>query len=347
MIYDTVAFIKDAKLVYDINFARLGLAARVPGLVRLGLKLSLDFYDAPVSLLIAVTGRCQCNCRHCGVPYLHSNEELSLSRIEELLREYRNMGGWRVVFSGGEPLLRADLSHMIVCASRLGLTTLVDTNAIELDDRKIFELKQAGLSVVEFSIDSMDGKTMDQNCGAQGVLERVKAAMRSCRDQGLTFAVNTVAFRENLDGDIDEIIAYCRRAGARYVRLLEPIASGQALKHGFLLTPEERECMRTRREPGFVVIEQVGKTGINCSGINGRHLSVAPDGTVNPCPYMSVALGNVNEMSLKQIILDTGERFSEMRACEASCSDTTCIVNEPTFRAQFIEPVGAIRRTDG
>ncbi len=346
LIDSTVTFVKNAKLVYDVNFAQLGLVDRVSGLTRLGLKLAFDLYDAPVSMLIAITGRCQCNCRHCGVPFLHSRDQLSMLRIEDLLREYRTMGGWRVVFSGGEPLLRSDLSYMITCASRLGLATLVDSNAIALDDRKISELKRAGLGVVELSIDSMDGKKMAQNCGVHGILEQVKAAMQLCREQELTFAVNTVAFRENLDGDLDEIIAYSRQAGARYVRILEPIASGQAPEHDFLLTSEERERMRTRHEPGFVILEQIGKIGANCSGINGRYLSVAPDGTVTPCPYMSVALGNVYEQSLEQIIRGTRGRVSEMKTCEAGCPDTTCIVNDPVFRTQFIEPIGGKRWAD-
>jgi MoaA/NifB/PqqE/SkfB family radical SAM enzyme len=344
---EALTFTRNARLVYDVNFARVDLRERLPGMARLGLKAAFDVYDAPISLLIAVTGRCQCDCRHCGVSYLHSKEQLSASRIETLLREYRSMGGWRVVFSGGEPLLRQDLSQLIECASGLGLASLIDTNALALDSEKVRELKEAGLCVVELSIDSMDAEAMDTNRRAKGVLAGVKSAMKLCRAQNLPFAVNTVAFRDSLDGGIDEIIAYCRQAGARYVRLLEPIACGQAPTEDFLLNPEERERMRARYEPGFVVLEQVGKTGANCSGINGRYLSVTPDGTVNPCPYMSVPLGNVKEQSLRQIVRSTRERFADMKACEEGCGDTTCIVNDPIFRSKFIDPVDGKGETDG
>ena len=47
--------------------------------------------------------------------------ELSTEHWERVLREAREMGAVQLGFSGGEPLLRKDLEHLVAYAQALGL----------------------------------------------------------------------------------------------------------------------------------------------------------------------------------------------------------------------------------
>lgn len=342
MMHNPIGLYRDLKLIYSVNFQNKSLQNQVSGLGRLVLNHLFRYYDAPVSLLIAVTGRCQCRCKHCGVSYLNSPARLSSRVIRKVAREYRELGGVRIIYSGGEPLLREDLVELVSFSTELGLTTFIDSNGIAYGRSLAAALKHAGLDNIEFSIDSMDERFMESNRGCKGILATVKKAMETARAAGQAFSVNTVAFRENLEGGLDDVIAFSRAAGAKYVRILEPISAGLAPGGPARLDGSERGLMQTYFEPGFVMLEQVGRFTSDCSGINGRYLSIAPDGTVTPCPYMPIPLGNVLDRSLADIIRDTKALFSRMKQCSPSCEAGTCIVNDDTFRRRFLgDPAGA------
>ena len=332
----SASLLKDISLIYRVNFRPLPMMARLKGMGRLTKMYFAKAYPAPISLLIAVTGRCQCSCRHCGVSYLHCKEELSLETIKKILDDYRRLGGIRVIFSGGEPLLREELVEMVQHATRLGLTSFIDSNGIALTDPLARQLKNAGLCNIEFSIDFLDEEKMADNRQYRGVLAKVMAAIASAKQHRLNFSINTVAFRESLDGDMQEMIRYSREIGAKYIRVLEPIAIGYFETREIRLEPRDRAKYHDLSEPGFVILEQVGKFTVDCSGLNGRFLSITPDGTVEPCPYMPIPLGNIKEQSLPEIIRSLPRKVRPVHLSACRCEPNSCPVNNPVFQKRHL-----------
>ena len=329
-------YLHDTALVYRLNFQPLPLPARLSAMLRMARMHYSGSYSAPHSILIGVTGNCQCRCAHCGISYLHKDAELSLETVQGLLNEYRQMGGIRVIFSGGEPLLHGDLVAMVRHAARLGLTTFVDSNGLALTDALARQLAGAGLCVMELSIDFLDGEKMAENRGCPDVLDRVKAAIKTCKRAGLSFSINTVAFRENLDGGVQEIIRYARQVGARCVRVLEPISVGNMQGRSCTLNPAERQRYLALHEPGYVILEQVGKFTSDCSGLNGRFLSIGPDGTVEPCPYMPLPLGNIHEQTLLEIMHSMQGKIRKINRTACNC-EAGCPVNDPEFQRAHLQ----------
>ena len=330
--------IRDISLIYQVNFRPLSPRDRLGGMARLATMYASKVYNAPISILIAVTGRCQCNCRHCGISYLNNEDELSYEAIVGVLDEYRALGGVRVIFSGGEPLLRDDLVPIVAHASRLGLTTFIDTNGIAMSDELARQLARAGLCNLEFSVDFLDERKMSENRRHDGALAAVLAAIEMARRHGLNFSINTVAFRESLGGDMQRMIRWARRVGALYIRVLEPISIGHFKTRDIVLTLHEREIYRALYEPGFVILEQVGEFTVDCSGLNGRFLSITPAGTVEPCPYMPISLGNIHEQSLAEIIRGLPRRARPVNDVACQCDPSTCPVNDPEFQRKFLSP---------
>src|SRR5437879_12423510 len=60
-----------------------------------------------------------------------------------------------LILSGGEPLLREDLTEIARYASEKGATVVVGTNGTLLSDERIAGLKAAGVSGVAVSVDSL------------------------------------------------------------------------------------------------------------------------------------------------------------------------------------------------
>lgn len=324
--------IKDLALIHKVNFRAMPAHQQAGAMARLALKYFFDVYDAPISLVIAITGRCQCRCRHCGVTSFKDVQALSLGEICGALDDYRAMGGIRVVFTGGEPLLRDDLHELVSHARRIGLGVFINTNGLLFDDLMAVRLREAGICNVEFSLDALTQGKMDENRRMPGILDKVKKAMSAARRNGVIFSINTVGFKENLDGELLEIIEFARAAGAAAVRVVEPVAIGEWDDlESTALTEDEKRRYDAHYEAGFVIVGMIGDFTDDCSGLNGRLLNINPDGEVTPCAYMPLSFGNIRRTPLRDIIREWKGRTPQIRYRELKCP-----VNDPRFRREYL-----------
>ena len=322
-------FAADLLLIHRLNLAALPPTARARALGRLLVGRLRGERGAPTSLVVAVTDACQCRCRHCGVADGRTESRLGVAEVEAVVREYAALGGVRIVFTGGEPLLHEDLVRMVEAAAGQGLSTHVNTNGILLSREMALDLRAAGLCSVELSIDSLDEERMDRNRRYTGALEAAKSAIRAARQVGLAVTINTVAFRESLDGELERLIAHGREVGVDAVRINTPEAAGRWREaREQLLGPEELARYHQLYQPGFVIASgcgQIRDRTSNCSGLNGRMLSVRPDGAVTPCPYLPAVLGSIRDESLT-VILGRARKLRDL----GQFSGLRCPSDDPT-----------------
>jgi cyclic pyranopterin phosphate synthase len=182
---------------------------------------------------ISVTDKCNFRCPYCmpadiyGEDYQFAPkaEVLSYEEIVRLARLFVQSGVEKIRLTGGEPLLRRDITTLIAqMASIPGLKDLtLTTNGwflAEMAER----LKRAGLMRVTVSVDSLDEATFarmnGRGYGLQRVLEGIEAALAA----GLTpLKVNCVVKRgENEDGIVD-LARYFRPKGVivRYIEYMD------------------------------------------------------------------------------------------------------------------------------
>src|SRR5918998_4557389 len=94
----------------------------------------LDYYGRPLrSLRISVTDRCNMRCRYCmpedSYVWLPRESILSFEEIRRLVGIFADLGVRKVRLTGGEPLLRHDLTILVTLLrgdgriSDLALTT--------------------------------------------------------------------------------------------------------------------------------------------------------------------------------------------------------------------------------
>ena len=95
--------------------------------------------------MIGSTYRCQCNCVHCciGSYNINKERELSTDQIKKIINKAYRLGIIKVIFFGGEPILRQDLKVLMEYCSKQGLVTQLDSNGISLTRKKIKEIKKA------------------------------------------------------------------------------------------------------------------------------------------------------------------------------------------------------------
>lgn len=120
----------------------------------------IDKYPYNV-MMISVTSACNLDCVYCYNKVRRCNSlkcELSYeeTKIEHLLKQFKQDGGIGVLFTGGEPLLCKQLPQLCKCAKKNGLKTKIITNATRLHCTPNLEDILMYVDDITLSLDSMD-----------------------------------------------------------------------------------------------------------------------------------------------------------------------------------------------
>lgn len=208
-----------------------------------------DTYGRTVSnIRISLTQACNLNCIYCHAEgEKNPEEELSREQIAEILRVAQRFGIRSVKFTGGEPLMRADLEE-IVASVPPGMESSLTTNATLLADRA-HALKKAGLSRVNVSIDSLDPVRYEQITG-HPMLGEALAGVEAALDAGLTpVKVNMVVLSGINEDEVDAMIDFVRQDANLVLQLIELMQFRDCDHHGDVQGIEERiEAMADRVE---------------------------------------------------------------------------------------------------
>lgn len=110
-------------------------------------------------LRISVIDRCNLSCLYCSVDsmsHLPRSEILSYEEIRYVVRVAASMGINKVRITGGEPLLRSNLSELVWMLSQIeGIDDVSLTTNGTLLSKHAVELKEAGLKRVNVSLDTL------------------------------------------------------------------------------------------------------------------------------------------------------------------------------------------------
>jgi len=152
----------------------------------------LDRFQRPLrDLRISVTDRCNFRCQYCmprevfgpNFEFLPRDEILSFEEIARLASVFASRGVRKFRLTGGEPLLRNDLSKLVEMLAAIdGIDLAVTTNASLLASQAR-ALAHAGLDRVTVSLDSIDDEVFremnDVDVPVSHVLEGIEAAERA------------------------------------------------------------------------------------------------------------------------------------------------------------------------
>jgi 12,18-didecarboxysiroheme deacetylase len=147
-----------------------------------------------------VTQRCNLKCDHC---YAHATaglapDELSTDEGKALIDDLAAFGSPVILFSGGEPLVRADLVELADYAVAAGMRAVISTNGTLISESLAERLKQVGLSYVGISLDGLAG-TNDRFRGVDGAFAAAMRGIKACQAVGLKVGLRYTITQYNLD----------------------------------------------------------------------------------------------------------------------------------------------------
>lgn len=320
----TSGHIRRLRLLYGIFAARPGLRL-LPRLAAFAWRRYVLGRKVPLTVMIAVTGRCQCDCAHCSASGLPSESELSTEEVKAVISSARAIGSPKIGFTGGEPLLREDMAGLVAYASGLGLSVSIDTNGILLGAEKASELARAGISNVNVSLDSPDPRRHDRLRNYPGCFEAAVAAVRNCAAAGIPCVISTyLTDRALAEGRLDALIELARREGASAVRVLFPIYTGKlGERRRSLLSREHKRLFFDKyADPSFVYSESplydYLDGAMQCTAARRISVYVGASGDVRYCYVSGSALGSVRDGGLAAVLERAGY-FSGNGGCGLDC----------------------------
>ncbi|MBN1666345.1 MAG: radical SAM protein, partial [Anaerolineales bacterium] len=265
--------------------------------------------SAPYRMDLALTYRCNNNCTHCYNARPRSYPELGTEKWLNILDRLWEIGIPHVVFTGGEPTLRADLPDLIAHAERNGQITGLNTNGRRLSDPHYLQsLLDAGLDHVQITLESHDPNIHDQMVERSGAWQETTSGLRNAINSRLFVMTNTTMLRHN-SSSLDQTMDFLASQSVPTIGLNALIYSGRGKTVNTGLAESELkpllEMARQRTEKygqrliwytptqycHFDPMElQLGIKGCTAALYN---MCIEPNGDVIPCQSYYQSLGNL------------------------------------------------------
>jgi GTP 3',8-cyclase len=178
-----------------------------------------------VNLRVSVTDRCNFRCTYCmpadNVEFMNRSNLLSFEEIVRVVNIVSKMGIRRIRLTGGEPLMRKDLSQLVRMIKDVDLIEdiAMTTNAYFLKEHAQ-ELKDAGLKRLNVSLDALDPEKFKE-VNRRDCLEQVLEGLKEANRVGFkSIKINAVAVRNFSETEIMDLIEMGRSDGFE-IRFIE------------------------------------------------------------------------------------------------------------------------------
>ncbi len=276
--------------------------------------------DNPYIVSWRLTRQCSLRCGHCTIdPSGRGSDEFTPEEARFVIDElsYFNTP-ITLILGGGDPLFRGDIAEIIAGAWDARFTTFLETTGLLLTPGHIRNLTDAGLRGLIIPVDSAGRDLHDRIRGVGGAWDAAMAALRHGRENRIETQINVSLTNANLE-EIDGLIELGAAAGVRAINffflrctgagaetVLEPGAYESALR---LIAGRSAQEKRLKVRPVcaprvFQILSEQGSPlpeGARGCLAGRRYVSIGPDGTITPCPFLPVTAGNIKEHSFVSI----------------------------------------------
>jgi cyclic pyranopterin phosphate synthase len=170
-------------------------------------------------LRVSVTDRCDFRCTYCmaeDMAFLPKKDLLSLEELDRLCTVFIEKGVRKLRLTGGEPLVRKNIMHLVRQLSRHLKSGALDeltltTNGSQLA-RFAGELADAGVKRINVSLDTLDADKF-HTVTRWGNLAKVMDGIEAAQAAGLKIKINAVALKGFNDHEIPRLMRWAHGRG--------------------------------------------------------------------------------------------------------------------------------------
>lgn len=157
-----------------------------------------------------MTRRCNLKCVHCYAQAEGESgtDQISTAQAKVMIDDLAAYGAPVMLFSGGEPLVRQDLTELAQYATSKGMRAVISTNGTLITKEKAKELKEVGLSYVGVSLDGGEA-THDNFRAVPGSFQKALRGLEFCKEEGIKVGLRFTINKRNA-AEVPEIFKILR-----------------------------------------------------------------------------------------------------------------------------------------
>lgn len=261
------------------------------------------------SLTLEVTYSCNERCLHCYIPEHKSISQLSFAQIEALLTEFKALGGFSVLVTGGEPFIRNDIIEVFELIKSLGLVASLNSNLTLLNNHLLDAISNLYPRAVGCSIYSANPILHDSITRMQGSFNQSIEAIKQLKDRNIPVVIKSPLMK-NTAPHWRQIEELAENLGCEIQFDLNITAQNDGGNSPLILRVDDTDVLAdifsNRFYKLFMRDEAIDTISTpspeaNLCGAGASSLSVAPDGTIYPCVALIIPLGHYPDTSLSQV----------------------------------------------
>jgi len=218
-------------------------AYRSPSLERV--TFDLGYIELPVLSEVALTWRCNIKCQFCYASCTciaesdeeSGMEELSTKDIKKVLDIIRHDAEVpSVSFTGGEPVLRDDLTELVAYASgSLKMRVNLITNGTLISNKIAKRLKKAGLASAQVSIESPDPDVHDRIVVVKNAFQASVNGLQALKGAGIPVHPHATLCRLN-QHTLPQMAQFAKSLGVDRFSLNMIIPAGRGIAENLTIT---------------------------------------------------------------------------------------------------------------
>lgn len=277
-----------------------------------------DNYNRTINYArLSLTEKCNLRCIYCMPDgYIPNTKgEITRDEVNKVIKALASIGINKVRFTGGEPLVREDIIDIIKDTNSIPeiKDIAITTNGVLLGD-KIDDLKKAGLTRINISLDSMKEDVFKSLTGGNvgGIVEAIKKAI----DLSIYVKLNMLPIKNYNNKEIIDFINLTRDLPIE-VRFIELMPMGPAkdlegiksddIKDIMLKEGKEFKEVPNSGDSGpatlFNILGHKGKVGV-ISPISHKFCHLCNRVRITSDRKLKTCLHNVDDLDLTPFIND-------------------------------------------
>jgi len=308
-------------------------------------------FNVPYFLLIDPTENCNYNCIGCWAGSYKQYKQMSFETFDRVLSEAKDLGIYFIVVSGGEPTLYPHLFDIL--KKHNDMAFMFYTNGSMINESFANKLRDIGNAVPCVSVEGFKEKT-DWRRGA-GAWDKVMIAMDNLKKAGVPFGYSVTETTNNVEEVLsDEFVDLMVNKGAKIAWYFQYIPIGRDPDVNLMLTPDQRMFSYKRihyvrsNKPLFAAdFWNDGPYTGGCLAGARRYFHITADGGIEPCAFIHIAQGNINDISLKEALqLPFFKEIQKLQPYSDNLMSPCMIVDHPDVMRK-IGSLEGVRSTDG